>query len=101
MVELSFHHPHPDYWSNFSTDCDIWFDCCSAAIPVCCRTVYFARFDVVVPMFASMIPLSAFWTLVIWLFITLVAAWSWLELAPRVPRREATSAIALLISVSA
>src|ERR1700677_1494479 len=63
--------------------------------------VYFERFAVVVPMSASMIPLSAFCTFIIWLFITLVAAWSWFELAPRLPRRAATAAIALLMSVRA
>ncbi len=77
------------------------FDCCKAAIPVCCRMLYFVMAATSLPISAARIPSDAadrFWT---WLFMTLFAACNWFTLAPRVPRTPAMPAIASLIEVRA
>ncbi len=47
------------YWNNVTTPASIWFACFRAAIPVCCRMLYFDRFAVACPMSADMMLFSA------------------------------------------
>lgn len=43
-----------NYCSSFRTACCAWLDCDSAAMPVCCRTLYCV-------IVATVLPMSAFW----------------------------------------
>src|ERR1019366_4076248 len=70
-------------------------------MPVCCRILSFDSLAVSVPMSAAMMLFSALVRLVIWLFMTLVAAVNWFEPAPRLPRSGAIPAMAELMLVSA
>src|SRR5579872_2381268 len=51
--------PSSVYWNSVTTLESIWFACFSAAIPVCCRMLYFDRFAVACPMSADMMLFSA------------------------------------------
>jgi len=41
------------YWTSFKTACWAWLDCCRAAMPVDCSTLYCV-------MLATVLPMSAF-----------------------------------------
>ena len=42
-----------NYWTSFRTACWAWLDCCKAAMPVDCNTLYWV-------MLATVLPMSAF-----------------------------------------
>ena len=42
-----------NYWTSFNTACWAWLDCCRAAMPVDCNTLYWV-------MLATVLPMSAF-----------------------------------------
>ena len=70
-------------------------------MPVCCRVVYLVILATVLPMSASLMPLSAVVRFVAWLLITLDAAANWFTPAPMLPRNAAMLEIPWLIAVSA
>src|SRR5215469_15032046 len=96
----SLHH-QGGYCNSFSTDCCIWLDCCSAAIPVCCKMLYFERLATCWPISAALMPSSALDRFWIWMAMTFEALCRRFDTAPRLPRSEAMFEIALEIAVKA
>src|SRR5579871_2209425 len=87
--------------NSFRTSCCCWLAWAREEMPVCSRIEYLVRFATADGISAAVMPFSAEVRFCTWLLMTLLALCRRLTLAPSWPRRAATCAIALLMSVNA